>query len=79
MKKYDYIITNKISVISTNIVNYNERIKNEMKYISKCVYHKSRKGKLTMVECEIPFEYFQEQGFRIDEAYNGKKYTILYK
>ncbi len=79
LSKYNYIITNKNTVSSTNIVNYKERSQKKFDYISSCIYTKTKSGQITTVDCEIPFEYFQKNGFVIDNNYQGKKYTILYK
>lgn len=86
LSKYDYIITNKEIVGSTNIVNFENRMKYPNIYVSKCIYLDYQKNIIedinitpAKIQCEIPFEYFERKGFQQLEDNNLKNYTIYKK
>ena len=86
LNKYDYIITNKNKVSSTNIVNFEDKIKYPDLFISKCSYTNNKREiiedineKPAMINCEIPFEYFIYKGFVELDTPQFKEYSILKK
>lgn len=86
LSQYEYIITNKGSVGSTNIVNFKNRMKYPDIYVSKCSYLDYKKNIIedinttpAKIQCEIPFEYFERKGFQQLEDNNLKNYTIYKK
>lgn len=86
LSQYEYIITNKEIVGSTNIINFENRMKYPDIYVSKCLYLDYKKNIIedinispAKVQCEIPFEYFERKGFKQLEDNNLKNYTIYKK
>ena len=64
--KYEYIITDKIQVSSTNIVNFEDKIKYPDLFVTQCIYADYNKKlisdtntKPAMATCEVPFDYFK--------------------
>ena len=84
LTKYSYLITDTYKTTSTDIYKYNER-QNKTLFVSPCLYVDSKMNIIedyenkqpAMVECLIPFEYFQEKGFYIQQEIKLDKYVIL--
>lgn len=86
LSQYEYIITNKGSVGSTNVVNFENRMKYPNIYVSKCLYLDYKKNVIedinttpAKIQCEIPFEYIERKGFKELEDNNLRNYTIYKK
>ncbi len=87
LSKYEYIITNKEKSSSTNIVNFEDKIKYPQIYVTKCIYYdyvqneieSINSNKPAMVSCEIPYEYFAYRGFSEVKDINAENYTIFEK
>ncbi len=83
LKQYDYIITNKETSSSTYIVNFEDRIKYPDLFVSKCIYYDYKQNEITqteqekpaMINCEVPYEYFNLKGFTPE--YENNSYIVL--
>ena len=88
LEKYNYIITAKEDTASNYVVKFKERMTNPDKYIAKCLYSDNKptpiydiaENKIPVyVECDVPYQYLKEKGFKKDESIETNKYTILYR
>lgn len=86
LNKYEYIITNKKEVRSTNIVNFEDKIKYPALFVSECTYMNNKQEtivdineKPVVVNCKIPFDYFSIKGFEELKTLNLNEYSILKK
>lgn len=86
LSKYDYIITNKEMVSSTNIIRFKERMNYPELFINQCIYTDYRQAyiyntdtKPAMVNCEIPFDYIYNNKFFPIYDLPLTKYVILKK
>jgi len=84
ISKYDYIVTKPYKSSSNYIVKFEERINLPELFVSRCLYCDYRQASIydtntkpAMVECEIPFNYFMQNGFIFDDNINLKDYIIL--
>ena len=84
LSKYNIIISGKDTAISSNIVNFKDRIKYPDLYITKCIYDDFQQNQITttkenppaMAVCDIPYEYFKEKGFIYIEKEEFPSYII---
>jgi hypothetical protein len=86
LSNFDYIITNKLKVGSSNIVNFENMMKYPRKYVNRCLYLDYRQAtiydlntKPAIAECEIPFDYIMQKGFKVDEDLKTNNYIIFKK
>ncbi len=84
LDEYDYIVSSKVGLASTNIVLFQDRMKYGDLFVSKCQYFDYKQNLITdlntkpaMIECEVPYEYFAYKGFLPDKNIELKKYTVL--
>ena len=84
LDEYDYIVTSKVGLASTNIVLFEDKMKYGDLFVSKCQYFDFNQNIITdlntkpaMIECEVPYEYFAYKGFFPDRNIELKKYTVL--
>jgi len=86
LKKYDYIIAQKKNFAAVRVLSFEERLKHPEKFAAKCTYYDNnfnkvynieKKKMLTKAVCEIPFEYFKQNGFIEDENIKSSIITVL--
>ena len=86
LEKYDYIIAQKKAFAAVRVLNFEERLKHPEKFVSRCTYYDNnfnkvynieKKKMLTKAVCEIPFEYFKQNGFIEDENIKSSIITVL--
>lgn len=77
---YDYIVTNNYKVFSSNVLNHKSSISRclYLDYERNTIYNGNRR-KPAAVECEIPFKYFLDNGFKIADDIKLSEYVILKK
>ena len=84
LENYDYIITDRDETSSTNVIAFEDKMKYPDLFVTKCIYFDYEQAQITdlntkpaMVQCKIPYEYFAQKGFVLDENINLEKFTIL--
>ena len=84
LSDYEYIITAKENVSSTYVVKFADKMKYRDLFVSKCLYYDYKQDtimnlntKPAMVQCEIPFEYFEHKGFIVDKDMQLNDYVLL--
>ena len=84
LSKYEYIITNKTQIGSTNIINFEDMLKYPDLFVSECIYTDYAKKvindtniKPAMVTCVVPFGYFKIKGFEEVKSNKFEQYLIL--
>ena len=84
LENYDYIITDRDETSSTNVIAFEDKMKYPDLFVTKCSYFDYEQNIITdvntkpaMVQCEIPYEYFAQKGFVLDDNINLEKFTIL--
>ena len=86
LNKYEFIITDTRQVGSTNIINFEDRIKYPTLFVSECTYTNNKRQiientdeKPVMINCNVPFNYFKQKGFEQINITDFNEYSILKK